>query len=327
MNNLLEKKIIKAAEIIKRGGIIAFPTETVYGLGADATNEKAVAKIFALKKRPKIDPLIVHINSFDMLKKYVTKISSLEEKIISEFWPGPLTIIFNNKKNIPNIVTANLKSVAIRMPYNPIALKIIEFAERPIAAPSANKFGKLSCTHYNDVKKEFGEKIDLILPETKNIKRYGIESTVIKVLKNKIFIYRPGPITAEVLREKLNIKIEYINQNPVHKLSPGLFKKHYSPDTPIKIIYNENDLNFYLAKNLKIAYITKNRKIREKKNIKEIIYINENSEKEIKKFARNLYSILRTLDKKNYDFILFDSIEEEGLKKAIMDRLKKAAGS
>lgn len=318
-----EKDIIKAGEVIKNGGIAAFPTETVYGIGADATNENAIKKIFEIKNRPFENPLIVHINSIEMLEKCVTSINEIEEKIINLFWPGPLTIIFKKNNIIPGIVTSNLNSVAVRMPDYEITLKLIKYSNCPVAAPSANKFGKLSPILYREVIEELGDEVDYVLKG--DVQAQGIESTVIRVQNNELIeILRPGPVTKEILEEKLKLKVEGLKKHPVHKLSPGTYRKHYSPDTSLRIIYNKNDLDKYIGKNLILGYITYNKNVHNQSLFKEIVHVD--LKKGLNFFAEKLYSLIRKLDKKKLDYILIDAVDEKKLGIAIMDRLRKAEG-
>lgn len=188
-------KIAEAATVIKEGGLVLFPTETVYGIGANGLDEKAVKKIFEAKGRASDNPLILHIANINMLDKIATNISELEYKLIDAFWPGPFTIILNKKDIVPSVVTGGLNTVAIRMPSNIIANKLIEFAGVPIAAPSANISGKPSGTCIEDVYAELASKMDYIIDGGKC--EVGLESTVVKVENGEVKILRPGKISKE----------------------------------------------------------------------------------------------------------------------------------
>lgn len=203
-NEIKEEEIKQAAEEIKKGNLVVFPTETVYGIGASALNENAVKKIFEAKGRAQDNPLIVHVSSKEMAKTIVKDITPLEQKLMQTFWPGPLTIIFKRKSEevIPNVVTANLDTVGIRMPSNEIAKKLISYANLPIAAPSANVSGKPSGTKIEDIKEEFDGKVSYILDG--GISEIGLESTVIQVVNEQITILRPGKITKEQLMQVAN---------------------------------------------------------------------------------------------------------------------------
>jgi L-threonylcarbamoyladenylate synthase len=191
-----EQNIAKAAQIIKDGGIVAFPTETVYGLGADVFNTKAIEKIFNIKERPFFDPLIVHISEIKQLELLVKKVDERVLKLAEKFWPGPLTIVTEKNKNVPDLVTANLPTVAVRMPNHRAALQLIQQAGTPIAAPSANKFGMLSPTNARHVLKQL-KNIDFIIDDGNT--EVGIESTVISLNKEGFKLLRPGVISQQDL--------------------------------------------------------------------------------------------------------------------------------
>jgi L-threonylcarbamoyladenylate synthase len=316
-----EKDIKKAAEIIKNGGLAAFPTETVYGLGADALNKNAVKKIFKIKNRPFNNPLIVHIASINALNIIAKKVSDLEKEIAKKFWPGPLTIVLKKNIIIPDIVTANLDSVAVRCSADKVLKKIIEYSNTYIAAPSANKFQGVSPTSYQDVLNDFGNQIDYVVKG--KVSLIGIESTVLRVIENQIEILRPGPITKEEIEKRMNVKVKFKNaKNSGKKISPGMYKKHYSPDTKLKIIRTEDALKKNLKKYNRVGYITTNKENLNIKSINKVEYINiENGYND---YAFKIYSLLRQFDKCNLDVILVDAVEPTELGVAIMDRLEKA---
>ena len=193
------KSITLASSIIKKGGLVAFPTETVYGLGADALNPQAVAKIFEVKKRPEFDPLIVHIADLIWLKKLTRKVDKKAFMLIKHFWPGPLTLVLLKSSIVPDIVTAGLDTVAVRMPSHPVARKLIKLSQTPIAAPSANTFGQLSPTTTEHVEKQLGGKINLILDGGKC--EIGVESTVLAIIGEKATLLRPGGIPLEEIEK------------------------------------------------------------------------------------------------------------------------------
>jgi L-threonylcarbamoyladenylate synthase len=232
--------ISQAVNELINGNLISFPTETVYGLGADATNDKAVAKIFSNKERPSFNPLIVHVESLDQAKK-IALFNEKIEKIIDKFWPGPLTIVLDRakKSNISLLVSSGLKTIALRQPKNEIALNLIKKLNKPIAAPSANKFGLLSPTSSLHVKKQFKKNNDISFIIDGGKTDIGIESTVIGLDKNqKLIIYRHGGVTKEEIEEIIKEEIEeIIEDNDISKgnISPGLIKKHYSPKVPLRM--------------------------------------------------------------------------------------------
>ena len=232
-------KIKEAAMCIKEGKIVLFPTETVYGIGANALDANAVNKIFIAKGRASDNPLIVHICSLEMLNNLVEEIGETEQKLINNFWPGPLTIIFNRKECIPNNVTAGLNTVGIRMPSNKIARELIQLAKLPIAAPSANISGKPSGTNIEDIIDELDGKVDYILDQGKS--DIGVESTVVRVLNRKVHILRPGKITVQDI-EKLGLEAIVEKQvmeecKPNEKvMSPGMKYRHYAPNTKCVLV-------------------------------------------------------------------------------------------
>lgn len=229
----------RAAEIIKNGGIVALPTETVYGLGADAFNQTAVRKIFEAKGRPNDNPLIVHIAEFDHIYNLVSDVGKVAQKLLEAFWPGPLTVILHKKPNVPNEVTCGLDSVAVRLPAHPTMREVINLAKTPIAAPSANISGKPSPTSLQHVVSDMNGKIDAILDG--GVCQVGLESTVISFLDNVPKILRPGFITVEQI-EKVIGKID-IDENVANRtkktekiVSPGMKYRHYAPNAEVIIL-------------------------------------------------------------------------------------------
>ncbi len=307
------ESIKQAAEIIKQGGLVAFPTETVYGLGADGLNSIAVAKIFEAKKRPAFNPLILHIADKSWLKKFSGIKNEKVDLLINKFWPGPLTLVLPKTEIVPDIVTSGNPTVAVRMPDHPVALQLIEASGTPIAAPSANKFGHLSPTEASHVAKYLGDKVDMILDGGKC--SVGVESTIIQLHENEIFLLRPGGLSKEEIEKEIGeIKTGIINIDKPN--APGQLPFHYSPQTPIKffnkkfldekkktgmLFFKENNIDFPFAET---KILSPNCDLREA--------------------AANLFSMLHELEKENLDLILVEPIEEKGLGRAIMDRLKKA---
>jgi len=315
-----EETIKKGAELIKNGGVVAFPTETVYGLGADAFNPIAVAKIFEIKNRPTFDPLIVHISKIKMVDRLWKSIDSRIKLLMEKFWPGPLTIILPKKEEVPDIVTAGLDTVAVRMPSHPIAKKLIEQSNTPIAAPSANPFGYLSPTTADHVYKQLNDKVELIIDGGKC--PIGVESTVIDLTDKTPVLLRAGGLPLEELEIVLgHIEIKSsFNQNPK---SPGQLKKHYSPKTPIILIDSETTTQ-PISKNCGYLGFKIPKFEIEKSKFRIIKYLSTTGD--LKEAAANLFSILHELDDEKLDYIYVEKIEEKGLGRAIMDRLKKAKG-
>lgn len=307
------QEIKHAAKIIKQGGLVAFPTETVYGLGANALNPQAVAKIFEAKERPFFDPLIVHIESIDHLKFLTESIDERVYKLADKFWPGSLTIVLPKSKIVPGIVTSGLDTVGIRMPNNSIALDLIRYSECPIAAPSANKFGRISPTKAEHVKKQLTD-IDFILDGGPT--SVGIESTVITIHSDGFEILREGIITKDDLVKVLPQSKLKFNKNEIIS-SPGNIKSHYSPNKPLYILGEySKELN---TKNA--AFLSFGRKA--DSEFKHIEYLSETGN--LHEAAINLFEKLHFLEDIDIEFIITEPVPENGVGIAIMDRLRKAA--
>jgi len=294
---------------------VAFPTETVYGLGANALDPIAVAKIFKLKERPSFDPLIVHIASFDDLEKLTRNLDEKVMLLARHFWPGPLTIVLNKSDIVPEIVTSGLATVGIRMPDNEIALELIRRSGCPIAAPSANKFGKLSPTSAAHVKKQLLG-VDYILDGGNT--DVGIESTIVSVENNVLTILRPGKITLDDIKQALPVTFIYSAKKEKKIIAPGLLKSHYSPKKPLYILQNRN---IHLPENSGVILHSRAEK---EINALRIIYTSQtNNQLEI---ASNLFSAMHALeDDSDISQIYIEPVAEEGLGLAIMDRINKAA--
>lgn len=315
--------LTEAAKCIKNGKLVLFPTETVYGIGANGLNSNAVKSIFEAKNRAGDNPLILHVSSIDMVNTIAKDINDLEKQLMNDFFPGPLTIILKRKDIVPNIATANLDTVGVRMPSNKIARDLIELANTPIAAPSANISGKPSGTNVQDIFNELNDKVDYILDggETK----IGLESTVIRVIDNKIHILRPGKITYEDLSKYAEVIIDEhilgsLKEND-KVLSPGMKYKHYAPNTKCVLIYSDN-----------LETLLKEMKKLEKENT--LIITNDNNLKQFKNaigygktlddISHNIFKLLRQIDKYNKELIIIEGVKPEGLGLAIMNRLIRA---
>ena len=233
-----------AGNIIMSGGLVLFPTETVYGLGANGLDENAVKEIYVAKGRGSDNPLILHISNVDMLSQIATNISDLEYRLMNAFWPGPFTIILNRKKVVPNIVTANLETVGIRMPSNKIAKELISYAGVPIAAPSANVSGKPSGTNIKDIFDELSPKVDCIIDG--GTCEVGLESTVVRVIDGVPTILRPGKVTPEQIKNvagtvKIDKHIFSKLEENEKVLSPGMKYRHYAPSSKCVLVYSKNN--------------------------------------------------------------------------------------
>ncbi|MGE0092234.1 MAG: L-threonylcarbamoyladenylate synthase [Bacteroidales bacterium] len=314
--------INKAAQIIKQGGLVAFPTETVYGLGADATNAQAVARIFVEKERPSFDPLIVHIASMEQIHSLTTTNDNRVTELAKKFWPGPLTIVLPKSDLVPDVVTSGLPTVGIRMPDNEIALNLIEKSGKPIAAPSANKFGRISPTTANHVKKQLKD-IDYILDGGPC--KVGIESTVISLNPDGFVILREGFITFKDLEQVLPASKTKTSSAPL--ASPGLLKSHYSPEKPIYISDNQDFTSIRkildsIEPTKKAAFISFTGIVHEGFSKTEFL----STKADLKEAAVNLFDILHRLEEdSNVDIIIAEPVPGDGIAKAIMDKLTKAS--
>lgn len=329
-----EKKIEEAAQIIKDGGIVAFPTETVYGLGADALNVEAVKKIFEAKGRPQDNPLIIHVASKD-LGKYAYDVPEIAEKLTERFWPGPLTVILKKKDIVPYVTSANLDSIGIRMPNNEIALKLIKLSDTTIAAPSANISGRPSPTDYERCVEDLNGKVDCILGGEHS--EIGVESTIVDCTVKPPIVLRPGGITIEMLREiDPNIYIDpAIMKKPDKNLkpkAPGMKYRHYAPKAKVMIISGNRNNTIQKIKEMVHYNIENNKKVciltveENEKEYNEGITISLGSLKNLTTVARSLFEALRKCDDLKADLVFAESFEEKGVGIAIMNRLNKAAG-
>jgi L-threonylcarbamoyladenylate synthase len=311
---MLTEDIQKAAEILKNGGVVGMPTETVYGLAADIKNSKGVDLIFQTKKRPFFDPLIVHIAHMVQVKTVVAEFSPLAQFLADKFWPGPLTMVLPKNKNLNPKISSGLDTVGVRFPKHAVAQKMINALGSPVAAPSANLFGKTSPTSADHVRKEFGEKVFVL---DGGICEVGLESTVLGFAQHEtiIEIYRPGFITAEDLRKTLkDFNRQVLVTHSESKVAPGQLEHHYMPPIPLVIL-----------KNKKIAELETELKTQFKLtawNPQELVL-----DADPIMAARELYQQLRKVSEDGASLIyVTEKIEhEQGLWVAIWDRLKKAS--
>ncbi|MEY4463312.1 MAG: Threonylcarbamoyl-AMP synthase [Pseudomonadota bacterium] len=311
--------INKAVEYIKSGKVVVFPTETVYGIGADATNNEACLKIFQFKNRPAINPLIVHVSSIEQAKE-IGKFNDLSIKIAEKFWPGPLSIVVPLKEtgSIAPSVTAGLNTIAIRIPSYPLALELIRQSGKPIAAPSANPSNYISPTNSEHVTKHFSdnEEIFILAPEIYQ-SEYGLESTIIDTTTTTLTILREGFITAEILEEVLGVKILKTSERNEIK-APGMLAKHYSPKVPIRL--NATNLE---DKEIGLNFSNS--------NLTGKFSLDLSTKGDLIEAAANLYAYLRILDDyaASHDIsgIAVAPISQANIGAAINDRLKRAAKS
>ncbi len=228
------QQLSAAAEIIRRGGLVAFPTETVYGLGANALDAAAVSRIYEAKGRPPSSPLIVHAADREMARSLAAEWPAMADALAQRFWPGPLTIVVRKAACVPDIVTAGLDSVGLRVPAHPIALALIREAGLPIAAPSANRFMQISPTTAEHVRRQLGDRVDFVLDGGPT--QIGIESTVVSVTGDRPIVFRPGMITISALESATGVRWTARASNEPSSESPGLHPKHYAPRTPFFVL-------------------------------------------------------------------------------------------
>ncbi|MEM4970240.1 MAG: L-threonylcarbamoyladenylate synthase [Sulfolobales archaeon] len=332
-----DREILRdAAKVLRRGGVVAFPTETVYGLGADAMNPNAVKKVFEIKGRPPDNPLIVHISSFNMLFDVTNDLSEDIIKILRILWPGPFTAILKKKESVPDITTAGLPFIAVRMPAHPVALALIEEFGKPIAAPSANKSGKPSPTIAEHVIEDLGDSVDLIIDGGETF--FGVESTILDLTKDPPTLLRPGPIDPEALERIIGKKILIPSfarglGEAEKALAPGMRYRHYAPDKKLILIENGENIDIcirniiedFLSKMLKPC-IVGYEEYRYIASIYKLEFISLGSTRNPYEIARNLYKGLRSVDKTSADLCIAIGIDEKGIGLAIMNRLRKASG-
>lgn len=332
INSIKDEALTKAADFIKNGGLVAFPTETVYGLGGDGLNSEAASKIYKAKGRPSDNPLILHINDQKMLHKIVNDVNSMAKKIMTAFCPGPITLILPKSDIVPSSVTGGLNTVAVRMPDNDIARELIRLSNTPIAAPSANISGRPSPTTAQAVYNDLHDRIDMILDG--GVCHFGVESTIVDCTEDVPIILRPGAITKEMLEELFPVvKIDraIVGDNVVPK-APGMKYKHYAPKANM-ILFEGSSAKMVEAIASKMADYEKEGKkvglvvsyeVAEKlQHENTAIYGNQ---EDLLTIASEIYECLRFFDDKDVDIILAEGTTDKGIGLAIMNRLHKASG-
>lgn len=317
--NTTAVEIARAVSALRAGGLVAFPTETVYGLGADASNPDAVKKVFAAKGRPTDHPLIVHLANIAQLSDWAREVPLAAQKLAQKFWPGPLTMIFRRAARVSDLVTGGQDTVAIRVPSHPIAQALLQAFGAGAVAPSANRFGRVSATTAQHVRAEFGDTVDCVLDG--GACEVGIESTIVDVSRERPALLRPGIITAHDIESVLDTLLALPDaQSP---RASGMLAKHYAPQTPVMLV--EGDLIHELAASLtrqgkRVAVLAREAL---RPMIESLIWVAAPAD--TAGYAHDLYANLRTLDRSGADLLL---IEEPPLSlewAAIRDRLTRAA--
>jgi L-threonylcarbamoyladenylate synthase len=325
-----------AADFIKHGGLVAFPTETVYGLGADALNSSAVPALFEAKRRPLDNPPIVHVGDTRAVYDLVREVEPDAERLMRRFWPGPLTLIFERSRVVPYVTVAGLDTIAIRMPNHNVALALIRESRCPIAAPSANLAGRPSPTCAEHVLADLDGRIDAVLDAGPT--RVGVESTVLDLTVDPPQVLRPGGTPYEVLksflgRVELNPVVAADRALPVEKArSPGLKHKHYAPDADVIVVEGELAAVAAKIKELARSYTQVNKRVgvlatdETVRGYRADVVRSLGSRSDLAAVARNLFRLLREFDAEKVDVILAEGLPLEGLGLAVMNRLRKASG-
>ena len=316
--------VLRAAELLRRGGTVAFPTETVYGLGANALNAEAVARIFAAKERPGWDPVIVHVSDRPMLERVAVvsdEIAARVEALMAAFWPGPLTLLLPRNGAVPDSVTAGRPLVGVRMPAHPIALEVILTARVPVAAPSANRFGRISPTTAAHVLEDLDGRIDAVLDGGPT--QVGVESTVLDV--GQMMIYRPGAVTAEMIRAVAGEVRVFaggdVGTKPESLPSPGVGMRHYAPRARLVLVSNEGELQDAVAGFENVGVMLPEG-WSAGAAVRGFCWGDWNDPTAL---ARRLFAGLRELDEAGVAVIVCPVPEKGGLGDALRDRLEKAA--
>jgi L-threonylcarbamoyladenylate synthase len=331
-----KEKIRAAANFIKNGGLVAFPTETVYGLGADALNPNAVLAAFKAKKRPLDNPPIVHVAEAKDVYKLAKKVPIHTEKLMRELWPGPLTLVFKRSEIVPDVTVSGLDTIAIRMPRHKVALALIRESERPIIGPSANLAGKPSPTAAEHVLEDLDGEIDAILDAGPTF--IGVESTVVDLTVNPPQVLRPGGTPFEVLKRfikgvRLNPVVVADSEVTFEKArSPGMKHKHYAPRADLIVVEGKLPAIFDKVKELVEIHIREGKRVgvlatdETSADYGVGVVKSLGSRSDVASIAKNLFRLLREFDAEDVDVIVAEGIPMEGLGLAVMNRLRKASG-
>lgn len=314
---IVESQIAEAARRLRSGELVALPTETVYGLGADALNSRAVARIFSVKQRPLFDPLIVHVSDMEACRAFVTDMPDAAMRLAKRFWPGPLTLVLPKRDIVPDIVTAGLPTVALRVPDHPVTLALLRAAECPIAAPSANPFGRISPTTAEHVRGQLGDQVDLILDG--GACRVGVESAVVSLVEARPVLLRHGGVPLEELEAVVGeLAVAGPGDDSGPQQSPGMLTQHYAPRTPLELVGNSRSIEPSPAVGF-LAF----RSCPSANGFGAVEVLSKVGD--LTEAAANLFAALRRLDASGVRRILAEPAPDVGLGRAINDRLRRAA--
>ncbi|MGR9044005.1 MAG: L-threonylcarbamoyladenylate synthase [Gammaproteobacteria bacterium] len=316
--------IAQAVSLLRQGRLVAFPTETVYGLGADASNPDAVQRIFSAKGRPADHPLIVHIPDVESLNKWARVVPESARRLADRFWPGPLTLILKKNPKVPSVVTGGQDTVGLRIPDNPVALRLLRAFGGGIAAPSANRFERISPTRAQHVAEELGGQVDMILDGGPC--QVGVESTIVDLSGAKPVLLRPGQITRTQIERVLETELAVLTRtgqaDSLGTRAPGMMKVHYAPVTPAQLCGGEQlseIVRALSARGQRIGVLTYRQQIKEAPDVR-VIPMPQQAED----YARAMYAALREMDGMHLDRILVEQPPETELWRAVNDRLSKA---
>lgn len=317
----MNKLIQQAVNILKQGGLVAMPTETVYGLAADASNPEAVKKIYQAKGRPSNHPVIVHLASLDQIDDWTIEVPANVKRMLAQLWPGPLTIIAKKAPRVSEVITGGQDSIGIRIPKHPVAQELLQAFGGGLAAPSANRFGRISPTEAEHVREELGDKVDLILEGGRS--QVGIESTILDITQKPYRILRLGAVSAVEICEVLAEPVEVLAETKTNIRAPGLLASHYAPITKMQLVESQklDDEIHRLAELYRsIGLLSYSRLDYDLSNIR-VIQASQNAEY----YAYELYANLRLLDSEKHDLIIVEAVPDSAEWAAVRDRLQRAS--
>ena len=317
---MIGKNLTHAAALLNAGEVVAIPTETVYGLAANALNEAAVVKVFQIKQRPEFDPLIIHVSAVNEIYKYVEEIPELLMRLAEKFMPGPLTLLLKKKTLIPDLVTSGSALVAVRVPDHPVTIELLRLLNFPLAAPSANPFGYISPTTAHHVQDQLGDKIPYILDGGPCI--VGLESTIVGITDKGLTVFRKGGLPIDAIKDACGVNPHVISVSSSNPAAPGMLTAHYAPNALLKIGSEiVHDENFNPEKTGALRFRNYLKDVPEEHQV----ILSEKGD--YAEAARNLFAGMRRLDSMHLNLILAELLPEEDLGIAINDRLRRAASA